>query len=254
MNEYSFTKCMMVLAGAREIGNDDCVFVGMRLPLLSFQLAKEIHAPNATGIFETGVLRDRPALEPILTMGDLPNIAGALWTTSLIDIMGLLQSGRVTLGFLGGAQVDRFGNVNTTGIGPYSRPKVRLPGSGGAADIASMAQRFVVVVAHERNRLPRQVDFITSPGFGRGGSWREDQGLLGGGPSAIITSRCVMRFDPRTSEAYLHSVHPGVTVEEILANMDWPLVVPERVDTTPIPQEHELDLIRKYDPDGFWTK
>lgn len=244
----------MVVAGARQILNDDCVFVGMRLPLLAFQLAKETHAPDATGIFEIGVLRDRPALREVLTMGDLPNIAGALWATSMLDIMGLLQSGRVTLAFVGGAQVDRFGNVNTTCIGPHQRPRIRLPGSGGAADIASLAGRFVVMIPHEKHRLPERVDFITSPGFGEGGRWREEQGLRGGGPSAIITTRCIMRFHPETREAYLHALYPGVTMEEVLENMGWALRVPKRVEIAPAPTEEELDTIRNYDPEGFWTR
>jgi glutaconate CoA-transferase subunit B len=244
----------MVVAGAREIRDEDCVFVGMRLPLLSFQLAKETHAPHAVGIFETGLLRDRPALRSILTMGDLPNIAGALWTTSMLDIMSLLQSGKVSLGFLGAAQVDQFGNVNTTCIGSYRSPEIRLPGSGGAADIACLAQRFVVIIAHERHRLPGRVDFITSPGFGEGGHWRENQGLIRGGPSAIITTRCVIRFDPATREAYLHSIHPGSTLDEVLENMEWRPRIPKSVPTTPPPTEAELQIIRKYDPEGFWTR
>ena len=244
----------MVVAAAKEIANDDCVFVGMRLPLLAFQLAKETHAPDCTGIFETGLLRNSPAAESILTMGDLPNIHGAVWTTSMIDIMGILQSGRATLGFLGSAQVDRFGNINTTCIGSYESPKVRLPGSGGASDIASLSGRFVIVIAHEKNRLPDRVDFMTSPGYGAGNDWRERQGIKGGGPAAVITTRAVFRFDPITKEAILWSLHPGVTLDEALDHMGWEPLINDPLITTPAPTKTEIETIRKFDPDGFWTR
>ncbi len=135
---------LMVVAGSREIRDEDVVFVGMRLPLLAFQLAKETHAPGAIGIFENGILRDRPAAEALYTMGDPPNVAGAVWATSMGDIMSLLQNGKVSLGFIGGAEVDRFGNLNTTYIGGKGNVQIRLPGSGGASDIVAapaMAQR-----------------------------------------------------------------------------------------------------------------
>ena len=141
---------LMVVAGAREVRDDDVVFVGMRLPLLAFQLAKDTHAPHAIGIFENGILRDKPAADALYTMGDAPNAEGAIWTTSMMDIMALLQSGRVSLGFIGGAEVDRFGNLNTTYIGGREKVQIRLPGSGGGSDIAfHSAKRCAKTIAND---------------------------------------------------------------------------------------------------------
>src|SRR3954466_13502397 len=163
---------LMVAAAAREIRDGEIVFVGMRLPLIAFVVAKRTHAPNAVGLFENGVIRTTPARELIYTMADPPNILGATQCLDMLSVMSLLQSGRVHLGFLGAAEVDRFGNLNSTEVrGPNG--VVRLPGSGGACDIASMAQRFVVLMEHSRRRLPEKVSYITSPGNGDGIGWRE---------------------------------------------------------------------------------
>src|SRR5512139_1965405 len=149
---------LMVAAAAREIRDGDMVFVGMRLPLLGFAVAKETHAPSAVGIFENGVIRDWPALESIFTMSDPPNIARALCCRGLNDVMYLLQSGRVDLGFIGGAEVDRFGNLNTHWVEENDK-RTRLPGSGGAADIATMAKRSIIIMNHERRRFVEKVHY-----------------------------------------------------------------------------------------------
>ena len=162
---------LMVTAAAREIRDGEVVFVGMRLPLLAFCLARSTHAPGAVGLFENGVVRDSPALAFLVTMSDGPNVTGAVWCTEMREVMGLMQSGRVTFGFIGGAQVDRFGNLNTTSVGPPNKA-LRMPGSGGAPDIASLARRHVVIMAHERRRFVERVDYVTSPGHGEGGDWR----------------------------------------------------------------------------------
>ena len=245
---------LMVVAGAREIHDDDVVFVGMRLPLLAFQLAKDTHARHAIGIFENGVLRDKPASDALYTMGDTPNIEGAVWTTSMMDVMALLQNGRVTLGFIGGAEVDRFGNLNTTYIGGREKVKVRLPGSGGGSDIASLSKRFVIIMKHEKRRFLEKVSYITSPGFGDGKDWRERNGLMGGGPCAVITTKGILRFDSETKEMILHSIHPGVTVEEVLEYTDWNLSCSSKIEKTQNPTRSELRMIKKYDPKGFWTR
>jgi glutaconate CoA-transferase subunit B len=166
--------------------------------------------------------------------------------------MGLMQSGRVTLGFIGGAQVDRFGNLNTTYVGPHGHA-VRLPGSGGAPDIASLAHRHVVIMAHERRRFVERVDYVTSPGHGEGGDWRARTGLPGGGPSAVITTLGLFRFDAATREMTLASVHPGMTIEQVRAQTGWPLRVADPVTETPPPSAAELAMIRRFDPEGFWT-
>lgn len=242
---------MMIVAAAREIRDGDVVFVGMRLPLAAFVVAKQTHAPNAIGYFECGLIRETPPASLLYTMSDPANVVGAAWAGGLVDLMGLLATGHVDVGFLGGAQVDRFGNLNTTRIGPARAPKVRLPGSGGAADIASFAKRTVILMPHAPHRLVEEVDYITSPGYGSGDDWRVQVGLPGGGPSAIITTLGILRFDEH-GEAYLASYHPFTTPEEVRANTDWDVRISDRVERTPPPTHAELQALRAYDPDGVW--
>jgi glutaconate CoA-transferase, subunit B len=241
---------LMVAAAAREIRDGDKVFVGMRLPLLGFAVAKETHAPNAIGIFENGVIRDWPALESIFTMSDPPNVAQSLVCGGLNDVMYLLQRGRVDLGFIGGAEIDRFGNLNTHWVQGNGK-KIRLPGSGGAADIATMAKRCIIIMNHEKRRFTPKVQFITSPGFGDCGGWRERMGLSGGGPSRVITSMGIFSF--AGSEMILSSYHPGITVDQIKDETGWPLRMAADVHETTAPIEEELAAVRKYDPKGIWT-
>jgi len=242
---------LMVAAAAREIKDGDVVFVGMRLPLIAFVVAKQTHAPNAVGLFENGVIRTTPAPELIYTMADPPNIKGATQCLDMRAVMSLLQSGRVDLGFLGAAEVDRFGNLNSTEVrGP--KGMVKLPGSGGACDIASLAHRFVALLEHKKERLPERVSYITSPGYGDGSGWRERVGLPRGGPSAVITTKAVLRFN-EVCEAYLASVHPGSSVDDVLANTGWKLGVADSLGETPEPTPAELSAIREYDKQGFWT-
>jgi glutaconate CoA-transferase subunit B len=252
---------LMVAAAAREIRNREVVFVGMRLPLIAFVVAKKTHAPEAIGLFENGVIRATPSAELIYTMADPPNIYQATQCLDMLGVMSLLQSGRVDLGFLGAAEVDRFGNLNSTEVrGP--KGTVRLPGSGGACDIASLAKRFVVLLEHAKHRLPERVGYMTSPGNGDGGvaenAWRKRVGLPRGGPSAVITTKCVLRFGGN-GEAYLDSVHPGVTVEDVLANTGWRLRVAANAGTASVkqtqePNAAELRAMREYDREGFWTR
>src|SRR5205807_4251366 len=181
---------LMVAAAAREIRDGEVVFVGMRLPLIAFVVAKKTHAPNAIGLFENGVVRSTPSSELIYTMADPPNILGATQCLDMMGVMSLLQSGRVHLGFLGAAEVDRFGNLNSTQV-VGTNGLIRLPGSGGACDIASLAQRFVVLMEHSRQRLPERVSYMTSPGNGDGAGWRKRAGLARGGPAAAITTKAI---------------------------------------------------------------
>ncbi len=233
---------LMVAAAAREIRDGEIVFVGMRLPLIAFVVAKRTHAPNAVGLFENGVIRSTPAPELIYTMADPPNILGATQCLDMLGVMSLLQSGRVNLGFLGAAEVDRFGNLNSTEV-RTDKGLTRLPGSGGACDIASLAQRFVVLLEHSRRRLPERVSYITSPGNGDGKDWRSRVGLPRGGPAAAITTKAVLRFGD-DGEAYLASVHPGVSAEDVVANTGWRLRVADQVEQTPEPTAEELRAIR----------
>jgi glutaconate CoA-transferase, subunit B len=245
---------LMVVAAAREIGDGEVVFVGMRLPLLAFGLAKRTHAPSAIGLFENGLVRDRVPPPDLYTMSDAPNVTDAAWATGLLEVMHLLQRGDVDLGFIGGAEVDRFGNINTNVIGSPEHPQIKLPGSGGGADIACLAQRLVSLMEHEPRRLRQRVDFITSPGYGDGSpDWRLRQGLVRGGPAAVITTLGVLRFDPVTHEAFLNSFHPFTTAHEVQAATDWPLRLAVDCSPTPEPTADELRLIREADPHGFWT-
>jgi len=244
---------LMVTAAARQIADGEVVFVGMRLPLLGFLLAKRSHAPNAVGVYELGIVRDTPAPEPILTMGDLPNLFRAKWLSDTSDVMGLLQNGTVDVSFIGGAQVDRFGNLNTSYIMNSGKLATRLPGSGGACDLASLAKRHIIIMAHEKHRFVPKVDYITSPGYGNGAGWREKAGLPRGGPSAVITSCGIMKFDPVSKEMLLVSIHPGVTARHILENTGWPLKIADALKKTPVPTEYELKLLRELDPEGYWT-
>jgi glutaconate CoA-transferase subunit B len=249
--KYSLSE-LMVATAAREIRDGEVVFVGMRLPLIAFVVAKKTHAPNAIGLFENGVVRSTPACELIYTMADPPNILGATQCLDMLGVMGLLQAGRVHLGFLGAAEVDRFGNLNSTEVrGPNG--KIRLPGSGGACDIASLAQRFVVLLEHSKQRLPERVSFLTSPGNGDGADWRRRMGLPRGGPSAVITTKAVMRFG-EDGEAYLSSVHPDIEVDDVCSNTGWKLRIADQLAATSEPSAEELRVIREYDKEGFWTR
>jgi glutaconate CoA-transferase subunit B len=242
---------LMVAAAAREIKDGEITFVGMRLPLIAFVVAKRTHAPNAVGLFENGVVRTTPSPELIYTMADPPNILGATQCLEMMSVMSLLQAGKVDLGFLGAAEVDRFGNLNSTEVRTGNK-YVRLPGSGGACDIASLAKRFVAMIDHEKHRLPERVSYITSPGNGDGAGWRRKVGLPRGGPSAVITTRAVLRFG-EDGEAYLDTHHPGVPIDEVLANTGWDLKVGHGARETTPPSASELRAIREYDTKGFWT-
>ena len=249
---HAYTRAeLMVTAAAREIRDGQIVFVVMRLPLIAFMLARRTHAPTAVGVFEAGLVRDEPAPELLYTMADPPNIAGATWATGLWEVMSYLQRGEVDLGFIGGAEVDRFGNLNTSYIGDPDRPQVKLPGSGGAADIAALSRRFVIIMQHEKRRLVERVSYVTSPGFGDGPGWRERVGLPGGGPSALITTLGVFGFEE--GEAVLRSYHPFTSPSDVAAQTGWALRASPDLAPTPEPAAEELRIIREYDPEGFWT-
>jgi glutaconate CoA-transferase, subunit B len=245
---------LMVVCAARQIQDGEVVFVGMRLPLLAFALAKRTHAPAAIGMFENGLVRNRPARELLLTMGDAPNILGAEWANRTVALMGLLAQGSVHLGFVGGAEVDRYGNLNTSYIGSREHPTVKLPGSGGGADIASLAGRLVIIMEHSLRRFPEHVSYMTSPGYGEGGGWRAQVGLPRGGPAAAITTRAVLGFREGAHEMELRSWHPGSSIEDVRAHTGWELAIAPDALETRGPAEEELRIIRECDPEGFWTR
>ncbi len=244
---------LMVTAAAREISDREIVFVGMRLPLLGFLLAKSTHAPSAVGVYELGITRETVAPEPILTMGDLPNLYRAQWLADTCDVMAMLQQGLVDVSFIGGAQIDRFGNLNTSYIGNKGQIDMRLPGSGGACDLASLAHRHIIIMKHEKRRFVPKVDYVTSPGFGDGKKWRQNVGLSRGGPSAVITTLGIFRFDRLSKEMVLISLHPDKRIEDVKANTGWKLRIAADLSETPAPTAAELEILRRFDPKGYWT-
>ena len=244
------TQRLMIVAAAREIRDHEVVFVGMRLPIVAFAVARTTHAPHAVGLFECGIARHQPASEVLHTMADPPNQLGAAWSAGLIPVMGHLQSGRVDVGFIGGAEIDRFGNVNSSYIGDFRAPTVKLPGSGGAPDIAAMSKRLLVVVVHHKHRLVERVGYVTSPGYLDGGESRARAGL-GGGPAAVITDRAILRPYGPDHELHLDSVHPGETLDTIRGNTGWDLKTMPEVRETPPPTELELEALRRFNRGQF---
>ncbi len=250
--EYKLTELMAICA-AREIRDGEVAFIGTGLPMLGGMLAKYTTAPNCVMIFESGVVDARPKRTP-LSIGDACLVPGSVMLGGLTEVFGLLmQSGHVDVGFLGAAQIDRFGNLNTTVIGDYNAPKARLPGSGGANDIGSLAKRVIVMLKQDARKFVEKLDYLTTPGYLDGPGGRERAGLPRGGPSVVITDLGVYRFDEATKEMYLESCHPGVTVEDIRKNVSWDIRVAPRVRTTKPPTKRELRVLRtKCDPAGIF--
>ena len=248
------TSELMVSRAAKELKNGDVVFVGIGVPSLAVNLAYRMHAPDLCMIYESGAVGCVPKRLPI-SIGDPCLVTGSLAVVPMLDVFSLyLQRGLIDIGFLGGAQVDRFGNINSTVIGDYRKPKVRLPGSGGACEIAALAKRVVITIGNSKRTLPERVDFVTSPGYLGGGSEREALGLEGG-PELVITDMGVYRFDPRTKEMVLASIHPGTTVQQIKENTGWDVKVSEDLTETPPPGPEEIRIIREeLDPQGIFLR
>ena len=249
--EYSRNE-LMVAAAAREVHDGDVVFAGIGLPVLGCLLAQRTRAPNVTMVFESGVIGARPSRMP-LTMGDPALVTGAAMVVDFFDLFALtLQRGLIDVGFLGAAQIDRFGNLNTSVIGQYSAPKVRLPGSGGACEVASLSKSLVLVMPLDRRRFVEKVDFVTSPGH-RSSEGRAP-GIRGGGPSAVITTHGIFRFGG-DGEMYLDSVSPGVTEGDVSAGVGWDVKKARAVKETPVPTDEELRILREeIDPRGVFLK
>ena len=245
---------MMVVAASRLLRDGDVVFVGIGQPNLACNLARRTHAPNLNMIYEAGVIGAQPGRLP-LSIGDPCLVSGAASICSMYEIFAFyLQNGKIDVGFLGGAQIDRFGNVNATVIGPYAQPKVRLPGSGGAAEIAAWARRVYFITPHQARRFPERCDFITSAGFLSGRAEREAKGLRGGGPHAVVTDLGILTPD-ETGELILTALHPGATAEQAIKNTGWKLKVADNLKTTEPPTDEELRLLREeLDPTGIYLK
>ncbi len=245
---------LMTVNAARLLRDGDVVFVGVGLPNLACNLARRTHAPNLTMIYEAGVIGAQPARLP-LSIGDPTLVSGAAAICSMYEIFAFyLQRGLIDVGFLGGAQIDRYGNVNATVIGPYAQPKVRLPGSGGSAEIAAWANRTYFLTPHQKRRFPEKCDFITGAGFLSGRAARTDSGVRGGGPHGVVTDIGLLAPD-ETGELILTALHPGRSVADAVANTGWPLKTAASVTTTPPPSEAELRLLREeLDPQGLYLK
>lgn len=241
--DYSASE-LMIINAARLLRDGDVVFVGVGQPNLACNLARRTHAPNLYMIYEAGVIGARPARLP-LSIGDPTLVSGAAAVCSMYDVFSFyLQRGNVDVGFLGGAQIDRFGNINATVIGDYDHPKVRLPGSGGSQEIAAWANRCYVMTAHQKRRFPETVDFQTSAGFRYKAASRAETGVRGGGPQAVVTDLGILEPDA-DGELTLTALHPDVTVEEVQANTGWPLKVAPSLRRTDPPTQEELRILRE---------
>ncbi|MWG33399.1 CoA-transferase subunit beta [Halomarina oriensis] len=249
--DYTATEAMVV-AAARELDDGDSVLVGVGVPNLACNLAKRTHAPDLQMVYESGTIDSNPSKLP-LSIGDPVLASGALRVVPMFDgFTTYLQAGRIDVGFLGGAQIDRHGNINSTVIGEYDDPVVRLPGSGGACDIASNAHRTIIITPHEERRLPAEVDFVTSPGYVGGREGRAELGLRGG-PSAIITDKAVLRFDD-DGVAYVETLHPDVSADEVRAATGWEVEISDESARTAPPTPDEVATIRdELDPQGVYT-
>ena len=243
LTEYTSAE-MMTVAAARTLRNEDVCFVGIGAPSAACNLARLTHAPGITLIYESGTIGTRPSVLP-LSIGDGELCDTALTTVSVPEMFRYwLQGGRITVGFLGGAQIDRYANLNTTVIGPYEKPKTRLPGGGGAPEIASHCREIYITMAQTRRAFVDKLDFITSLGHGTGGDHRARLGLKTQGPTRLLTDLCIFAPDPVTREMIVISIHAGVTREQIAANNGWEVRYASNAVVTPPPTREELQVLR----------
>jgi len=252
-NNYSSAELLTINA-ARLLRDGDVVFVGVGLPNLACNLARRTHAPNLVMIYEAGVIGAQPSRLP-LSIGDPTLVSGAISVCSMYDIFSLyLQRGNVDVGFLGGAQIDRFCNINATVIGEYTSPKVRLPGSGGSMEIAAWANRCYIITPHQKRRFPEKVDFRTSAGFLGRRAEREASGVRGSGPALVVTDLGFLEPD-ENGELTLTALHPGKTVEQVKENTGWEINISRNLKTTEPPHEDELRILREeLDPQHIYLK
>jgi len=243
---------LMVVNAARLLRDGDVVFVGVGIPNLACNLAMRTHAPNLQMIYEAGVIGAQPSRLP-LSIGDPTLVSGSLSVCSMYDIFTLyLQRGNVDVGFLGGAQIDQYGNINATVIGDYQSPRVRLPGSGGSMEIAAWANRCYIITPHQKRRFPARVDFQTSIGFLSGGDARKKTGVRGAGPEAVVTNLGLMQPN-QDGELVLTALHPGVSFEQVQVNTGWPIKQSEACTITELPNQEELCILREeLDPGGIY--
>jgi glutaconate CoA-transferase subunit B len=250
--DYTASELLAVMS-SRLLKDGQIVFAGVGVPLLAATLAQGLHCPGLTILFEGGVIG--PVIEP----GKLPPSTNeqrctirANMVLGSTDVLLLLQRGYVDVGFMGGAQIDQYGNLNSSFIGDPAQPKTRLPGTGGGNDIASLAH-MIVAIKHEKRRFVDHVDFVTSPGFLRGGTMRRDRGLLAGGTYRVVTDLGIFGFDDETKRMDVVALHPGVTFEQVQDNTGFKLASKVAAETTERPTERELEFLRKLDPGRLYT-
>jgi acyl CoA:acetate/3-ketoacid CoA transferase beta subunit len=242
---------MMIVAASRLLEDGKTVFTGTGMPILAALLAKLTHAPNLVICYEAGGMGpEKPPTIPI-SVGDSMTTYKAIMAASLDYVMTFIQAGYGEFAFLGAAQIDMYGNINTTVIGPYEKPKVRLPGSGGANDFGSLCWRTIILMRQDKQRFVERVDYITTPGYLTGPGARERAGLpRNTGPWRVVTQLGVYGFDEKDKRMTLLSVHPGVSIKDVQENSSFPIKIPERVEVTPEPTDEELRVLRSLDPYG----
>ncbi|MFH0300415.1 CoA-transferase [Bradyrhizobium sp. 31Argb] len=243
----------MAVAASREIRDGDTAFIGTGLPMVAAYLAKATHAPRVNLVFESGIIDPQP-VDLATGVGDYRLVHGSTKVAGTFYALSLLQQAKVDIGFLGTAEIDPYGNLNSTVIGPYDRPRVRLPGSGGANDIASMAKRFVVIARLDRKRFVEKVQYLTTPGFLTGPGAREAAGLPGAGPVRVISDRAILGFDPASRRMRVERLYPGATLAEVQEHIAFPIDAAPTLEIEPEPDLHLLRLLRDViDPDGVYV-
>jgi glutaconate CoA-transferase subunit B len=236
---------MMVVSASRFLKNGAIVFIGIGLPSLAANLARRLHAPDISMIYESGTLDTKPDRPP-LSIGDDELSRKALSVVSVPEMFRYwLQGGVIETGFLGAAQIDKYGNLNTTVIGDYHDPKVRLPGAGGAPEIAGFCNHTIIMLKQSQRSFVKKLDFITTVGYGTGGNNISELGFTGNGPVAVITDLGVLEPDPLTKEFVQTSLHPGVSAEQVKEATGWELKLSREMKTSPIPTEKELEILRE---------
>lgn len=249
---YTASELLAVMSG-RLLKDGQIVFAGVGIPLLAATLAQRVHGPGLTILFEGGVVG------PFVVPGELPPSTNEQRCTRranmllpITDVLLLLQRGYVDVGFMGGAQIDRYGNLNSSFIGDPDTPSIRLPGTGGGNDISSLTQ-MIVAMKHEKRRFVEKVDYITSPGFIRGGDTRAESGLIAGGMYRVVTDLAILGFDDETREMRVEALHPGVSPDEVRDNTGFDIQIADNVPRTEPPQDAELAVLRNLDPDRLYT-
>jgi len=251
--EYTSAELVAVMS-ARTLEDNKVVFAGAGLPLISSILAQKTHAPHLTIVFEVGSIAPQVRIDKLpMSTNEARVTYRAVMLPSIADNFSFMQRGFIDYGFLGGAQIDKYGNINSSIIGSYDRPKVRLPGSGGANDIISSCNKIIIAAHHEKRRFVEKVDFITSPGYLHGGDSREKSGLIFGRLYKVITNLGIMSFDEKSRQMKLEAVHPGVSVKDVIENTGFELIIPEKVSITTPPTERELKILRELDPQRKYT-